>query len=291
MIVYLNGAYLEKADARVSVDDRGFLFGDGVYEVTRVVRGQLFAQDRHLQRLDRGLRELELGWPAGLGAAELTAVSERLLHDNQLTDGEAMVYLQITRGGEGVARQHVFPPAGTPLSVFVSASRFKSPDELRIRGAAAIALPDVRWTRCDLKTIQLLPNVMAKQRASQAGAYDAILVRDGVVTEGAHTNVFVVLDGVLRTHPLGPGILGGITREILLEIAAELRIPTREEAVRATDLAAADEVFFSGTTTDVVPVVKIDGKPVGGGRPGAVAGRLQEKLRERLDAIIAPALP
>lgn len=290
MIVHLNGAYLEKADARVSVDDRGFLFGDGVYEVTRVVKGQLFAQDRHLQRLMRGLRELELGWPDRIVPAELTAVSERLLHDNQLLDGEAMVYVQVTRGGEGIARQHIFPPAGTPPSVFVSASRFKSPDELRVRGAAAITLPDVRWTRCDLKTIQLLPNVMAKQRASQAGAYDAILVRDGIVTEGAHTNVFVVLDGVLRTHPVSPGILSGITREIVLEIAAELGLPAREEAVRAAQLPAAEEVFFTGTTTDVMPVVKLDGKPLGSGRPGAVAGRLQEKLRERLDAVAAPSL-
>lgn len=290
MIVYLNGAYLEKADARVSVDDRGFLFGDGVYEVTRVVKGQLFAQDRHLQRLVRGLRELELSWPSGLGPAELTAISEHLLHDNQLTDGEAMVYVQITRGGEGIARQHVFPPAGTPPSVFVSASRFKSPDEVRARGAAAITLPDVRWTRCDLKTIQLLPNVIAKQRASQAGAYDAILVRDGIVTEGAHTNFFAVQGGVLRTHPLGPGILGGITREIILDIAAELGIPSSDAAIRAAELPAADEMFFTGTTTDVMPVVKLDGKPVGGGRPGAVAGRLQEKLRERLDAISAPSL-
>lgn len=291
MIVYLNGAYLEKADARVSVDDRGFLFGDGVYEVTRVVRGQLFAQDRHLERLARGMRELELRWPKGVDAQELTGISERLLRDNDLLDGEAMIYVQVTRGGEGIPRQHVFPPAATPATVFVSASRFKSPDELRVRGAAAITLPDVRWLRCDLKTIQLLPNVIAKQRASQAGAYDAILVRDGVVTEGAHTNVFVVLDGVLRTHPAGPGILGGITREIILEIASELSLPARDEAVQAIALSGADEVFFTGTTTDVVPVVKLDGKQLGGGRPGPVAARLQAKLRERLDAVVASSLP
>ena len=291
MIVYLNGAYVEKADARVSVDDRGFLFGDGVYEVTRVVRGQLFAQDRHLERLARGMRELELHWPTGVDAQELTGISERLLRDNDLLDGEAMVYVQVTRGGEGIPRQHVFPPSGTPATVFVSASRFKSPDELRVRGAAAITLPDVRWMRCDLKTIQLLPNVVAKQRASQAGAYDAILVRDGVVTEGAHTNVFVVLDGVLRTHAAGPGILGGITREIILEIACELNLPARAEAVRAAELPAAAEVFFTGTTTDVVPVVKLDGKQLGSGRPGPVAARLQAKLRERLDAVVAPSLP
>ena len=290
MIVYLNGAYLAKGDARVSVDDRGFLFGDGVYEVTRVVRGQLFALDRHMQRLDRGLRALELGWPVGFGAAELTAVSERLLRDNQLVDGEAMVYVQITRGGDGIQRQHAFPPAGTPPTVFVSASRFTSPDEQRARGAAAITVPDVRWSRCDLKTIQLLPNLLAKQRAAAAGAYDAIQLRDGVVTEGAHTNVFTVMDGGLRTHPAGPHILSGITREIVIEIAGELGVRVREEPVRAAELPRAREVFFTGTTTDVMPVVQLDGKPVGDGRPGRVTLQLQDKLRERLNAAVASLL-
>ena len=290
MIIYLNGAYLAKADARVSVDDRGFLFGDGVYEVTRVVRGQLFAHERHLQRLDRGLRELQLGWPAGFGTTELTAVSERLLRDNDLLGGEAMIYVQITRGGEGIQRQHVFPPAGTPSTVFVWVSRFKSPDELRVRGAAAITVPDVRWLRCDLKTIQLLPNLLAKQQAAAAGAYDALQIRDGIVTEGAHTNAFAVLDGTLRTHPTGPHILPGITREIVLEMAAEAGIPVREEAVRAAELPRLTELFFTGTTTDVMPVARLDGQPVGGGRPGPVAQLLQEKLRERLDAVVGSPL-
>ncbi len=290
MIVYLNGVYLEKAAARVSVDDRGFLFGDGVYEVTRAVRGQLFAHDRHLRRLERGLRELELPWPEGFTAADVTPVSERLLQENGLTDGEATVYLQVTRGGEGVPRQHVFPPPGTPPTIFAAASRFPSREDLRSRGAAAITVPDVRWGRCDLKTIQLLPNVLAKQRAEAAGAYDALLVRDGFVMEGAQSNAFIVLDGVVRTHPTGPRILSGITRDIVLEIATELGLPLREEAVRATDLSRATELFFTGTTTDVMPVVRLDGKPVGTGRPGPIAAQLQEKLRERLDAVTASPL-
>jgi D-alanine transaminase len=151
-------------------------------------------------------------------------------------------------------------------------------------------MPDVRWGRCDLKTLQLLPNVLAKQRAESAGAYDALLVRDGLVTEGAQSNAFVVLDGVISTHPAGPHILPGVTRELVLEIAAETGVVIREEAVRATDLARAAEVFLTGTTTDVMPVVQIDGRPVGSGRPGPIAGQLQEKLRERLDAVTAAPL-
>jgi D-alanine transaminase len=290
MIVYLNGAYLDRAAARVSVDDRGFLFGDGVYEVTRAVRGHLFAHPHHLRRLERGLHALELAWPVGLGPAELTTVSERLLLENGLADGEATVYVQITRGGEGVPRQHVFPPASTPPTVFVAASRFPSREDLRRRGAAAITEPDVRWGRCDLKTIQLLPNILAKQRAEAAGAYDALLVRDGLVTEGAQSNAFMVLDDVMRTHPPGPRVLTGVTRDVVLEIAAELGLPVREEAVHAIDLSRTSEVFFTGTTTDVMPVVQIDGRPVGTGRPGPVARQLQEKLRERLDAVTASPL-
>ena len=290
MIVYLSGAYLEKAAARVSVDDRGFLFGDGVYEVTRAVRGQLFAHDRHLRRLERGLRELELPWPDGLDSDALTAISERLLRDNELMSAEATVYVQITRGGEGRPRQHVFPPAGTPPTIYAAATRFPSREELRSRGAAAITVPDVRWGRCDLKTLQLLPNVLAKQRAEAAGAYDALLVRDGIVTEGAQSNVFLVLDGQVNTHPEGPHILSGVTRDVVLEIAAELNLPVREVAVRATDVSRASEMFFTGTTTDVMPVVTLDGRRVGDGRPGPIARQLQEKLRERLDAGVASPL-
>jgi D-alanine transaminase len=280
MLVYLNGAYVDKAAARVSVDDRGFLFGDGVYEVTRALGGRLFAWDRHLRRLERGMRELELPWPRGLDAAGLGAVSERLLRENGLAQGEATVYLQLTRGGAGTPRAHVFPDAAP--TAYVAVSGFTPPDALRSRGAAAITVPDIRWARCDLKTIQLLPNVLAKQRAASAGAHDAVQVRDGVVTEGAATNVFVVVDAVLRTHPADHHILPGVTRQIVLELAHEVGIELREEPVRVTDLARAVEVFFTGTTTDVMPVVRLDGEAVGDGQPGPVARRLQAGLRERM---------
>jgi D-alanine transaminase len=282
VLVYLNGAYLDGPAARVSVEDRGFLFGDGVYEVIRALGGRLFAGDRHLRRLERGMRELELGWPQGLDAAGIRAVGERLLRENGLLEGEATVYAQITRGA--APRTHVFPAPGTPPTVYVATAPFAPRDELRARGAAAILVEDLRWARCDLKTIQLLPNVLAKQRAAQADAFDAIQVRDGAVTEGANTNVFAVVDGVVRTHPLGPRILAGITREIVLELAGELGIPVREEVIRVAELVQAAELFLTGTTTDVMPVVRLDGRLVGTGRPGPVAQQVYTRLRERMQS-------
>jgi D-alanine transaminase len=282
MLVYLNGAYLDKSAARVSVDDRGFLFGDGVYEVTRAIDGRLFAAERHFHRLARGMRELELPWPPGFDETAITAVSERLLAENDLRKGDAMIYLQITRGGEGAPRTHAFPPAGTAPTVYMAASRFTPPDDARARGATAITVPDLRWERCDVKTIQLLANVLAKQRAAAAGAFEAIQVRDDVMTEGAHTNVFAVLDGVVRTHPTGRHILPGVTRDIVLELARDLKLPVQEEAVPAAQLPRAAELFLTGTTTDVLPIVRLDGQPVGDGRPGAVAQQLHAALSQRL---------
>jgi D-alanine transaminase len=281
MLVYLNGAYVDKADARVSVEDRGFLFGDGVYEVTRALGGRLFAGDRHLRRLERGMRELELRWPDGLDAPGLRAVSGRLLRENRLLDGEATVYVQITRGA--APRAHAFPPPGTPPTVYVAAGPFKPLDDLRARGAAAITVPDIRWGRCDLKTIQLLPNVLAKQRAVGADAFDAVQIRDGVVTEGGNTNVFAVLEGVVWTHPADQRILAGVTREIVLEVAREVGLSAREKPIAVAELSNASEVFLTGTTTDVMPVVRLDGRPVGAGRPGPVARQLYARMRERME--------
>jgi len=286
MTVYLNGAFVDRAAATVSVDDRGFLFGDGIYEVTRARDGALFEWERHLRRLDRGLAGVAIALAASVrdGLAE---ISERLLRENGLDSGDAIVYLQITRGV--APRTHYFPPPGTPPTVFLSASRLTVPDELRARGATAIAIPDIRWGRCDLKTVNLLPNVLAKQQAVAAGAFEAILVKDGVVTEGASSNVFVVKDGVLRTHPLGPHILAGVTRDVLFELVAELGLSANEAPVMAAELPGVSEVLVTATTADVMPIVRIDGRPVGDGRPGPVAGALHAALRTRMERQCARA--
>lgn len=278
--VYLNGAYLPRERATISVDDRGFLFGDGVYEVVRVAGGAWVDADRHLARLRRSLAELQLPDPSADGA-DLVSIGAELLRRHGIgAEGEAVVYMQITRGA--APRRHAFPAPGTPPTVFVSAWAFSPKRDLMAAGVAAITRPDVRWQRCDIKSVNLLPNVLANQRATERGAYEAILVRDRTVTEATHCNVFAMVDGVLRTHPNGPAILPGVTREVVLELARAAGIGTREEALEVADLARAEEVFLTGTTTDVMPVVSIDGRMVAAGTPGPVARKLGARLLERM---------
>jgi D-alanine transaminase len=281
MTVYLNGQFLPPDEARISVLDRGFIFGDGVYEVWRVIDGKLFEHGRHDRRLRRGLKSLELVVPAN-EIDGLASVAERLLRDNDLTSGEGTFYLEITRGV--APRTHAYPPAGTRATVFAMVSRFEVPHATRAAGAKAITQPDVRWLRCDIKTIQLLPNVMAKQKAQAAGALEAILVRDGVVTEGTHTSVLGVKNGELRTHPLSPLILPSVTRELVLEIARDQGVRIREEPFTAKDMLELDELFVSGTTTDVTPIVDVDGRRIGSGQPGPVTLALYAGLQSRLYA-------
>ena len=281
MLVYLNGEYVPRERALVPVDDRGFLFGDGIYEVTRAVRGRLFEPERHARRLRRGVDGLRIALPAG-AEDELVTVAGRLLAENGLTDGEATVYVQVTRGAVA-PRTHQFPPAGTPLTVYAGASRFTPPDAARGRGVGVVTHPDIRWGRCDLKTVNLLPNVLAKQAAVDAGAFEGVFVRDGVVTEGAQTTAFAVIDGAVRTHPLSERILPSVTRAVVLELAAELGIPAREDAFTLDELRGrASEAFVASTTADVMPVVSVDGAPIGGGAPGPVARALGDALAARL---------
>ena len=280
-IVYLNGQFLPRAEAKLSVDERGFFFGDGVYEVTRVVRGRLFEWERHARRLARGLRELRI--EAGLDIDAIRSLQERLVRENDMLEGQGTVYLQITRGA--APRTHHFPPAGTPATVFLSASPFTPPNETRGKGVAVVTYPDYRWSRCDLKTVNLLPAVMAKQFASDNDAFEAIFVRDAVVTEGSHTNFFGVIGGEVRTYPNSNYVLPGVTRDVVIELARELAIPASETPIYRHEIARLEEAFLTGTTTDVMPVVSIDGTPVGNGRPGVITMRLYEALAGRLAAV------
>jgi D-alanine transaminase len=285
MLAHLNGNYLPRAAATVSVEDRGFIFGDGVYEVWRVINGRLFESERHLERLVSGLTELRIALPDIVQPARLETVASKLLRDSGLSDGEATLYLEITRGS--APRAHAFPAAGTRPTVYLTVNRFTPPEELRARGATSITVPDVRWLRCDLKTLQLLPNVLAKQAAVEAGAADALLVRDGMVTEGSHTNVMAVIDGVIHTHPTNNLILPGITRAVVLELARSLGIAVREAAFAERDIPGFDELFLAGTTTDIMPLVRVNDHAIGDGSPGPIAKRLMAALRERLDATAA----
>lgn len=277
-VVYLNGEYLPRSEAKLSVDERGFFFGDGVYEVTRAVDGRLFESARHLKRLARGLRELRLEPAQSLD--EIEQISLELLRRNDITSGEGTVYLQITRGA--APRTHHFPPAGTPCTVFLSAQRFALPSDKRASGVAVVTYPDIRWSRCDIKTVNLLAAVMAKQHAVDHGVFEAIFVKESAITEGSHTNVFGVIDGELRTYPSSNMILPGITRDVVLEVAREVGVPVNETPFHIHHVPQLQECFLTGTTTDVMPVVSIDGTAVGDGTPGKVTMALYDALAARI---------
>jgi D-alanine transaminase len=285
VICYRNGEYLPRASATIPVEDRGFIFGDGVYEVWRVINGRLFETERHLARLTFGLKELRIVEPEIVRLDVLHEVAERVLSQSGLGQGEASLYLEVTRGT--APRTHAFPPAGTPPTVFMMANRLVPADALRETGATAITTPDIRWLRCDIKTIQLLPNVLAKQAAAERGATEAIFVRDGVVTEGSHANVVAVVGGVVRTHPLTNLILPGITRSVVLDLARSQGLAVVEQALSPSELYAADEVFIAGTTTDVMPIVRVDDRTIGTGVPGETTKRLYQAYRAFMDESVA----
>lgn len=287
MLAYLNGKVLARSSATVSVEDRGFIFGDGVYEVWRVVNGRLFETERHLARLTFGLRELRIAQPDVLTIGGIEQIADQLLRESGFAEGEATFYVQVTRGA--APRAHQFPAATIAPTVYATVNRFNPPEELRGRGATAITIPDVRWMRCDIKTIQLLPNVLAKQAAVERGAIDALMIRDGVVTEGSHANVITVLDGTVRTHPTNHLILPGITRAIVLDLARGFGIPVSEKPFTESDIARLDELFLAGTTTDVMPIVRVNDRPVANGSPGPITMRLLKAFRAYLDASCAAA--
>jgi D-alanine transaminase len=274
MLVYLNGEFVDHASARVSVDDRGFLFADGVYEVAPVYDGRIFLMGPHLERMQHGLSELRIN--ADVDA--IADVAERLLDENNLRSGDATVYVQVTRGA--APRAHAFPAPETPATIYVMAKPFKQhPATYFEDGVAAITVPDTRWSRCDIKSIALLPNVLANQQAKDHGAFEALFVRDGAVIEGSHSNLFAVVDGRLITYNMCGYILGGITRKLIIDRAPEVGISVGEEAIRLHDLDRVEELFLSGTTTEVMPISKVDNKLIRDGKPGPVTRKLQQAYR------------
>lgn len=276
-VAYVNGAYRPMAEAAVSIDDRGFLFADGVYEVVSIRHGRFLDLDPHLDRLDRSLAELAIAPAMSRGA--LGAVLSEVVRRNRVREG--MVYLQVTRG---VARRdHAFP-ARSQASVIAWARRIAPvPPALRERGVAVISTPDLRWRRCDIKSISLLPNVLAKQMAREMGAFEAWLVdSEGLVTEGSSTNAWIVDDaGHLITRSLGPAILAGVTRQVVRTLADLGGIEVVERPFSLEEAKAASEAFLTSTTSGVMPVVRVDGVPVGKGSPGPVTRLLMDRYDTR----------
>jgi D-alanine transaminase len=265
-IVYVNGAYLPEEEAKISVFDRAFLFGDGVYEVTAVLDRKLVDFGPHLARLDRSLKEIALDAP--ISHADLRRLHKELVARNNVTEG--MVYLEITRGAAD--RDFAYPENAKPTVVAFTQSRPLVENPYAVTGIKVITIPDLRWKRRDIKSTAMLAQAMGKQHAKLKGAYEAWMVEDGYVTEGTSSSAFILdAQGVVRTQPLGHHILPGVTRRAVLRLAALEGVGLEERPFTVAEALAAREAFMTAATAFVLPVVEIDGVPIGDGKPGGIA--------------------
>jgi len=262
-IACLNGTFLPLEDACVPVMDRGFLFGDGIYEVIPVYGGKLFRLAHHLKRLENSLAGVRIGNP--LSVQEWEAMLRELVSRN--TGADQAIYLQVTRG-VSAKRDHAFPADIRPTLFAMSTPMATAVDIDAITGTAAITLPDIRWKQCNIKAITLLPNVLLRQQAVDAGAAEAILIKDDHAIEGAASNVFTVTGGVLHTPPNSPALLPGITRDLILELATRHSIPFREADITTAELFAADEIWLTSSTREISPVTRLDDTVISAGKPG-----------------------
>ena len=284
--VFLNGEYMPKAEAKISPDDRGFLLGDGLYEVTPFYEGVPFGLEGHLQRLMRGLCWLRIDYDV----SRIESMHRELISRNELESSDrSMVYMQITRGA--APRTHYFPEGDITPTIYAYTKEWSRPlDEVWNRGFTAKTVPDRRWSRVDIKTICLLPNALAFQAAKDGGADDAILIRDGVAIEGAHQNFWGVFGDTVVTHPITGHILPGITRGIVLEEAREAGMKVEERPIQVEELAFAEELFFTGTTGEVRPIREVDGSKVGNGGAGDVTKMLSDLFLARVEKVKASEL-
>jgi D-alanine transaminase len=279
----LNGKQMPLDEVRIPALDRGFLLGDAVYEVIRVYQGRPWLLDEHLRRLAQSMEAIRIR------GVDLDRVRRRI--GETITAGpfrEATTYIQINRGV--APRSHTFPALATPLELLYVREFVDRYEVARRDGATVLTRPDLRWGRCDIKSTNLLANVLAAQEAKEAGCLEALLyLPDGTLTEGTHTSFFGVLDGTVLTAPNSPDILPGITRSLILRLTERAGIAVRERVLRRDDLARVSELFLTGTTTEVMPVVTVDGRPIAGGTPGPVTRRLQQAFQEVVSELLASA--
>lgn len=289
--VYVNGEFLPRDDARVSVEDRGYQFADGVYEVVRFHGRRGLRLDAHLERLHRSAEALRIYDTPSI--SDWYAILDQLMEECHLPGDEYHVttlYQQVSRGTS--PRNHLFPkgqPAPSVVAYFRMAPAYTP--EQRLAGITLSSQPDERWPRCFIKSVSLLPVVMAKQAAYEAGAFEALLVRDGIVTEGGATNAYCVRDGVLYTHPEGPHILSGVTRTMVLEAADRAGVEVRQQGVTLEEFRTAEEAFISSTTMDIMPATRLDGRAIGNGQVGPVTRRLVAAITELVQAELGFAEP
>lgn len=275
MFVLWHDQLVREEEVSISYKDRGYYFGDGVYEVFRFYAGRLYEQQSHLNRLVRSASQIRLQLPYSIQHIEHNI--EKLLVQEEIIEGT--LYLQITRGA--ASRSHTFPEQAEPV-LMAYCSEVKRPLVMIREGISTITLPDIRWHRCDIKSLNLLPNIMAKQQAEEQSAGEVILHRDGIVTECSASNVMIVKEGALYTHPANHLILHGITRMVTLRLAAQLGLGCHEEAFSVDMLLLADEVFITGTTMEITPVIQVDQTVIGDGAPGPVTRSLQAAFEETI---------
>jgi D-alanine transaminase len=269
-VVYVNGSYVPENEGKVSIFDRGFLFADGVYEVTAVIGRKLVDYDPHMERLDRSLNELAMAWPCS--KAELRQMHEELIKRNKLDEGT--IYMQVTRGAAD--RDFRFPKdAKSSLIAFTQVQKLREHPHAAA-GVKVVTIPDIRWARRDIKSVMLLAPVLGKQRAYEQGAFEGWMVEDGKITEGTSSNAYIVKNGKVITRPLSNAILAGCTRRALFRIAKEHGVAIEERLFTPEEAYEADEAFLTSASSFVLPIVEIDGKRIGGGQPGPVARKLRE---------------
>lgn len=281
-LTYFNGEMVESGAKVVSLDDRGYCFGDGVYEVVRVYNGRAFAFSYHQDRLYRSMREMDI--PVRMPPDELQELHEIMIEQSEITDG--YIYLQITRGV--TPRHHAFERSKLEPQMYMFIKPITTDLGTLQEGVNAITLPDERWARVDIKTLNLIPNILAQTKAEKKGAYTAILVRDGIVTEGATSNVFVMKDGVCYTHPANHHILKGITRQLVVtRVAPTAGITIIEREFDEAFLKDADEIFFTDTIGGIIPITTLNREPVGDGKPGKATKVLAEQLQHLMEEGLA----
>ncbi|HUX58686.1 MAG TPA: aminotransferase class IV [Bacteroidales bacterium] len=279
-IAYFNGNFLPKDEIKINPDDRGFLFADGIYEVVRWYQGHFYDIDSHLLRLKRSLKELRIIWAE---EDSFPYLARELITLNELEQQPSLVYIQITRGV--APRTHDFPSPAVSPTVYAFARNFM-PDSSEIENGVDVLLKkEMRWSRCDIKSVSLLPNTLSFQEAKEQGYQECIFIRDGLITEGTHSNIFFVINGSLFTHPESEHILSGITRKNILRIAREEGIPVSESAVPDTMIDNISEAFLASTGAEVTPVIKMGDYMIGDGHPGPITKLLKEKFQTEIIAL------
>jgi D-alanine transaminase len=277
-IAYFNGNFIPKDNIRISPDDRGFLFGDGIYEVMKWYGGFFFDTESHLARMKRSLREVRINWPE---ADTFPSIAIELIKINKLEESQALIYLQVTRGA--APRNHAFPDPEVQPTVYAFAREAAQTGTETVTGVKVILRKDIRWSRCDIKSVSLLANTLSFQEAHERGMKECIFVREGMITEGSRSNLFLVADGILYTHPESGFILSGVTRKNIIRLAKESGIIVKEVPFPEKDLGSIREAFISNTSAEVTPVTAFEGMQVGTGLPGPVTLQIHRKF---IDAIL-----